>query len=268
MAYVHGYDSTESLRLHDQAASLVELLHADTAYPAGATVLEAGCGVGAQTVALARNSPQAAITSIDVSPSSLLQAARAADEAGLRNVQLLQADIFNLPFDERSFDHVFVCFVLEHLAQPLEALERLKRVSKDGGSITVIEGDHGSTYFYPESEFASRAISCLIELQAHAGGNALIGRSLFPLITQAGFENVRVSPRMVYMDWTKRELVDGFVKKTFTAMVEGVRERAIDTGLMSQADFDRGIRDLHRTAAPDGTFCYTFFKATAVKPHG
>lgn len=32
--YVHGYDSTEAQRLQDQAASLVELLHADTAYPA------------------------------------------------------------------------------------------------------------------------------------------------------------------------------------------------------------------------------------------
>jgi hypothetical protein len=34
---------------------------------------------------------------------------------------------------------------------------------------------------------------------------------------------------------------------------------------MSAADFDRGIADLYRTAAADGVFCYTFFKATAVK---
>ena len=63
-AYVHGYDPRESERLHDQAGTLVELLQGDTAYPAGSTVLEAGCGVGAQTVTLAANSPAAAITSI------------------------------------------------------------------------------------------------------------------------------------------------------------------------------------------------------------
>ena len=40
--YVHGYDERESERLHDQAGSLVDLLHHDTAYPAGSRVLEAG----------------------------------------------------------------------------------------------------------------------------------------------------------------------------------------------------------------------------------
>lgn len=58
--YVHGYDRKENVRLQDQASTLVDLLHADTSYPAGSRVLEAGCGVGAQTVTLARNSPQAA----------------------------------------------------------------------------------------------------------------------------------------------------------------------------------------------------------------
>jgi cyclopropane fatty-acyl-phospholipid synthase-like methyltransferase len=51
-AYVHGYDHRENIRLQDQASTLVELLHSDTSYPAGSRVLEAGCGVGAQTVPL------------------------------------------------------------------------------------------------------------------------------------------------------------------------------------------------------------------------
>ena len=58
-AYVHGYDAREIRRLQDQANTLVELLHFDTAYQAGNRILEAGCGVGAQTVTLARNSPNA-----------------------------------------------------------------------------------------------------------------------------------------------------------------------------------------------------------------
>jgi len=69
-AYVHGYDPRENLRLQDQASTLVELLHADTAYPEGSSVLKAGCGVGAQTITLASNSPKALITSMDVSEAS------------------------------------------------------------------------------------------------------------------------------------------------------------------------------------------------------
>jgi hypothetical protein len=136
---------------------------------------------------------------------------------------------------------------------------------KPGGTITVIEGDHGSAYFYPDSECARKAVHCLVELQARATGNALIGRALYPLLTEAGFGEIHVSPRMVYVDSSKPELVEGFTKKTFTAMIEGVRQSVLTSGLMSEADFDTGVADLYRTAAADGVFCYTFFKARATK---
>ena len=263
-AYVHGYDPRENLRLQDQASTLVELLHSDTSYPQGSSVLEAGCGVGAQTVTLAANSPGALITFIDVSAASVVEASKAVQTAGIHNVTLSQADIFHLPFPPESFDHVFLCFVLEHLAQPVEALRALKHVLKPGGTITVIEGDHGSTYFDPDSDYARRAVRCQVELQARAGGNALIGRALYPLLREAGYGEIHVSPRMVYVDSSKPDLVEGFTKKTFTAMIEGIRKSSLESGIMSEADFDKGIADLYRTAEADGVFCYTFFKASAV----
>ena len=73
--YVHGYHHREGERLRDQAGTLVELLHGDTAYPPGSEVLEAGCGVGAQTVTLARRSPGARFTAIDLSSESVAAAA-------------------------------------------------------------------------------------------------------------------------------------------------------------------------------------------------
>jgi ubiquinone/menaquinone biosynthesis C-methylase UbiE len=265
--YVHGYDPRENLRLQDQASTLVELLHSDTTYPEGSSVLEAGCGVGAQTVTLAFNSPRALITSIDLSEASVAEATKAVQAAAIDNVTLRQADIFHLPFPAESFDHVFLCFVLEHLSQPVEALRALKHVLKPGGTITVIEGDHGSAYFYPDSDYARRAVRCQVELQAKAGGNALIGRALYPLLRNAGFSEVHVSPRMVYVDSSKPDLVEGFTRKTFTAMIEGIRKSSLASGIMSEADFDKGIADLYRTTETDGVFCYTFFKARAVNDY-
>lgn len=264
-AYVHGYDHRENIRLQDQASTLVELLHSGTSYPAGSRVLEAGCGVGAQTVTLAMNSPNALITSIDISETSLIEAKRKVVAAGLTNAQFEQADIFNLSYGPESFDHIFVCFVLEHLSRPVEALHTLKNHLRRGGTITVIEGDHGSVYFYPDSEAAHKAIQCQIELQRRAGGNAMIGRELYPLLRQAGFNSVCVSPRMVYVDSSRPELVEGFTKKTFTAMTEGIRESAIKAGITEQHLFEQGIRDLYRTTETDGVFCYTFFKAIGNK---
>jgi SAM-dependent methyltransferase len=264
-SYVHGYSDKEAARLCDQAETLMEMLHRDTHYPSESKVLEAGCGVGAQTVPLARHSPEAIITSVDISLDSLRAASERMEAEGARNVTFQHADIFDLPFEDESFDHVFVCYVLEHLENPLTALDCLKRVLKPGGSITVIEGDHGSCFFHPESVFARKAIDALVACQAKKGGNSLVGRELFPLLRMAGFKDIRVSPRMVYVDDSRPELVEGFTKKTFTAMVEGVREQAITQGLIAEGEFDCGVNDLYRTAQPDGTFCYTFFKAVAFK---
>jgi len=264
-AYVHGYSDRENARLLDQATALAELLHQGTRYPPGATVLEAGCGVGAQTVTLARNSPGARFTSIDVSPESLAAARARVHAASLENVSLQQGDIFNLPFPEESFDHVFVCFVLEHLSRPLEALALLRSRLKVGGTLTVIEGDHGSTFFHPDDEAARRVVDCLVALQARAGGNALVGRQLFPLLTRTRLRDVDVSPRMVYVDASRPEWVEGFTLNTFTAMVEGVREQALSVGLIDLAAWDRGIAGLRRAAEPDGVFCYTFFKGVGVR---
>jgi hypothetical protein len=102
-------------------------------------------------------------------------------------------------------------------------------------------------------------------LQSGAGGNALIGREIHPLLVNAGFEEVRVLPRVVYVDASRPDLVDGFTRKTFNAMIEGIREPAIASGLIDAGTFDAGVRDLHRTTAPDGVFNYTFFKGVARK---
>ena len=65
---------------------------------------------------------------------------------------------------------------------------------------------------------------------------------------------------MVYVDSSKPDFVEGFTKNTFTAMIEGIKEKAIKNSIMDEESFDRGVQDLYRTAQTDGVFCYTFFK--------
>jgi SAM-dependent methyltransferase len=264
--YVHGYSAHETRRLGDQADTLATLLHSGTAYPAGSEVLEVGCGVGAQTVHLVTTSPEAHFTAVDISAASLAQArARVTAYAPEADISWYRADLFELPFPDAAFDHIFVCFVLEHLAAPLQALTALRRVLRPGSTLTVVEGDHGSTFFHPDSAYAHAAIDCQIRLQSTAG-NALIGRELHPLLSAAGYEDVMVRPRTVYADRSRPTLVNGFIRNTFIAMIEAVREDALAAGLTTPPDWDRGIADLHRAATNDGTFHYTFFKAFAVNP--
>jgi len=97
------------------------------------------------------------------------------------------------------------------------------------------------------------------------GGDSLIGRRLYPLLVGVGFNNISISPRFVYADASRPHMVEGFTKNTFNAMVEGVREQALNQELIDKEAWNRGIRDLYRTAEDDGTFCYTFFKGVGVK---
>jgi len=91
----------------------------------------------------------------------------------------------------------------------------------------------------------------------------MIGRELYPLLNKAGFNSIAVSPRMVYVDSSKPDLVEGFTKQTFTAMIEGIREKVIKTEMLDLDIFNKGVQDLYRTAEAHGVFCYTFFKAVA-----
>ncbi len=262
--YVHGYAPVALSRLQDQARTLADLLHHDTRYPPGAHVLEAGCGAGAQTVLLAERSPQATFTCVDVNESSL---ATARDRCtGLNNARFIRADVRSLPFPDATFDHVFVCFVLEHLARPDTALDELIRTLRPGGTLTAIEGDHGSVLMHPDNRASRAAIACQVRLQRRARGEPMIGRRLFPLLAAAGLGSVHVEPRTVYADATRPGLVDGFVHRTFTAMIADIEDAAVDAGWVTRATFAEGIAGLRRCTEPDGAFAYTFFKAVGVRP--
>lgn len=263
--YVHGYSDREALRLNDQADTLENILHSDTVFSKDSLVLEAGCGVGAQTKIIATKNPDSNFISVDLSEDSLSEAKEMIKSSGINNVELRQADVYNLPFKDGIFDSIVICFVLEHLHNPIQALDELKRVLKKGGAVIVIEGDHGSTFFYPDSKSAHSAIDCQVQLQRQSGGNSNIGRELYPLLISIGLSDISVSPRMVYVDASRPRLVEGFIKNTFTAMIKGVGEKAIHRGIIDSLTFEKGIRDLYRTVEPDGVFSYTFFKGFGTK---
>lgn len=265
LEYVHGYSEREALRLNDQAATLDSIIHNDTLFPKGSYVLEAGCGVGAQTKIIAQKNPYASFLSVDISEISIEEAKLMAEQMNITNVQFQQADLYNLVFADETFDSIIICFVLEHLKNPTQVLGELKRVLKKGGSMVAIEGDHGSTFFHPYSLEAHQAIDCQVQLQSQNGGNSNIGRELYPLFQSVGLSDTFVSPRMVYVDASRHNLVEGFIKNTFTPMIEGIGEQAIKGGIIDKQTFDKGINDLYRTAQKDGVFSYTFFKGFGTK---
>ena len=266
MAYVHGYSERETQRLYEQAEILEEIIHAGTEFPAGSKVLEAGCGIGAQMRLLLKRSPDADYTCIDISDKSLATAQRLKEQPGFEKVTFQQENIHQLSFADETFDHIFVCFVLEHLDDPVAALVELKRVLKTGGTITVIEGDHGSCFWHPETPESVAAWNGLITAQRNIGHDPNIGRRLTPLVTQAGLNLQSCRPAWLYADRLKPALRDGMVNHIIVPMVQSAEETILKDNLVPQEMYRQGIADLSRVDEIDeGTFFYTWFKAVAKK---
>ena len=132
-SYVHGRSDRESTRLHDQATGLGFLLHEGNRYPPGGTVLEAGCGVGAQTLLLAGNSPHAHFVSIDISPESLALAEERIAAEGVTNVTFRLADINNLPFRPEHSTMYLSALPWSISRTRISALDNLRKVLRPNG---------------------------------------------------------------------------------------------------------------------------------------
>ena len=128
--YVHGYSEREAERLNDQARTLTSLLHNDTRYPGA--VLEAGAARGPDSHPCKEQSRCGDHLHRHLT-GSLRRAEERVRSEGIENVTFRAGDLFSLPFGPQSFDHVFVCFVLEHLPNPRRALASLRPLIRPGG---------------------------------------------------------------------------------------------------------------------------------------
>ena len=137
---------------------------------------------------------------------------------------------------------------------------------KTGGTLTVIEGDHGSCFWHPETEASLKVWECMICAQALYGHNANIGREVYPLLVESEFTIDSIEPRYVYGDGFRPKLLDGMVNQMIIPMVETANQRSLETGWVDEALWKQGITDLHAAGhPPTGTFFYTWFKAVGVK---
>jgi len=259
--YVHGYSDRETQRLNEQSLILEELLHAGTSYQAGSRVLEVGCGVGAQTLILLRRNPGIHLTSIDMSAESVQKARQNVEEMGYGNVEFRHEDILDHSLEPGSFDHMFICFVLEHMEQPVQALEHMMNLLRAGGTITIIEGDHSSGKWNPETEASRVAWNGLVRSQQMLGHDPDIGKRLHSLMSEAGIQKPHVEPREAYADQSTPQLLDGAVNQIIAPMVYSAERQVLAMQLVEPGIWKKGLRDLSQVASsPGGTFFYSWFK--------
>jgi len=187
--YVHGYGTPEQERLVEQAEHWRERLIRDgTVLAPGARVMEVGCGAGAVLAVLGQEFPGLNLCGVDREPKQLAFAARHLERSGVE-ATLVEADARALPFADESFDHVWMMWFLEHVADPPAALREARRVLVPGGSITAIEVDY-STFRATPSTPAIDALARSMVAGMQASGWSDAGTRLPGWLREAGFDDV------------------------------------------------------------------------------
>jgi ubiquinone/menaquinone biosynthesis C-methylase UbiE len=185
-SYTHGHHESV-LRSHrartaaNSAAYLVPLLRE------GMSILDVGCGPGTVTVDLARLVAPGRVVGVDAATSVLESARALADQNGASNVSFEQANAYELPFADDTFDVVHAHQLLQHLSDPVAAIREMRRVTRPGGVVAARDADYAAMTWYPESAGLTEWNTLYHEVTAAYGYQADAGRRLFSWFQESGF---------------------------------------------------------------------------------
>eukprot|EP00462_Mataza_sp_D1_P013492 CAMPEP_0175172414 /NCGR_PEP_ID=MMETSP0087-20121206/31418_1 /TAXON_ID=136419 /ORGANISM="Unknown Unknown, Strain D1" /LENGTH=198 /DNA_ID=CAMNT_0016463479 /DNA_START=147 /DNA_END=743 /DNA_ORIENTATION=- len=182
---------------------------------------------------------------------------------GLDNVSLICANVYELPFEDGSFDIVYAHQVLQHLADPVGALREMKRVLKPSGYAAVRDADYSSMLAYPPLSGIDewRRIYRAVALRNGAQPDA--GRYLRSWLAAAGFSETHPSLSVV-PHFTGAEVAN-FGQAWAVRIVESdMAKQAVNYGIASRAQ----LEDISRTwqafsATEDASLYYVNGEALA-----
>jgi SAM-dependent methyltransferase len=191
--YTHGH-AEAVLRSHrwrtaeNSAAYLLPHLRPD------AHLLDVGSGPGTITADLAELLADGRVTALEVSEDAVSltreEVARRGSEVAGR-VAYAVGDVHALDFADGSFDVVHAHQVLQHVADPVQALREMRRVCRPGGVVAARDSDYSAFTWYPAFPGLARWLELYLGAARRNGGEPDAGRRLLSWAHAAGFDDVR-----------------------------------------------------------------------------
>lgn len=262
--YIHGFSETEQQRLFKQARVHEDVIFSQVDFSKCENIIEIGSGVGAQTQILLERYPQAKIHCVDASEKQIKTAQTAlTKDVQAGHVQIEKADALHLPMPDSQFDGAFICWLLEHVQNPIEILKEAQRVLKSGGVIYCNEVLNATFYLNPYSPATMKFWMEFNDRQWSLKGDPFVGGKLANYLMKAGYQNITTKVLTHQYDNRTPKKRAEFIDYWTNLLLSGAAE-LIEDGRVDQAIVDKMKEELGALKKdPDSVIFYSWILARA-----
>ncbi|KAK0488972.1 methyltransferase type 11 [Armillaria novae-zelandiae] len=188
----HGYHDSvlrahQSRTAQNSAAYLLPELRSDM------NILDVGCGPGTITADFAALVYQGHVVALDITEDVMEHARMHAEQRGINNITFQVGSVLKLPFQDNTFDVVHAHQVIQHISDPINALQEMHRVTKDGGIVAVRSSDVSATAWFPDVEGLNHSQSLYMTEARSLHVEPDAGRQLHSWAKKAGFRTDHLS---------------------------------------------------------------------------
>jgi len=216
-------------------------------FPTTGKILEVGVGHGIRARMMAEKFPQAQIIGVDRSDELLSEAMK--QNQNVPNLSFVEADLYQLPFSNDSFDFIYARLVFMHLTDPITAIQSLKRVLRPGGRILIEDADRDCMFFEPIPTSFSNFWNKVQEGQRRLGGDPNIGRKLTPYFKKMGLQKINTEVQPIIGDGKEIEFLARTLMPSLNIYLEP----------QHRAEGERAIQDLHHLSRDSSASFYHFW---------
>jgi len=263
--YLHGYSADERERLRRQARFLEPAVHDRLPFRRRRKLLEVGSGVGAQTEILLRHFPELHVTGVERNEDQIAEAARflATVPWAKERWTVVKNDATELDFGAEAFDAAFLCWILEHVADPARVLSEVRRVLAPGSPIVCTEVLNATFFIDPYSPETLRYWTAFNEQQMAAGGDPFVGAKLGNLLQAASFRDITTEVKTFHLD-SRAPADRAEMLAYWTELLLSGAPALLETGRIDASTADGMREELARVARdPNSVFFYSFVQARA-----
>ncbi len=218
----------------------------------GMKCLDLGCGLGDVSFMMSKLvGPKGSVVGLDANENLIKLCVERAKKNHTRNVTFAVGDVYDTKLKKNSFDLIFSRFLFQHLKEPERAINEMVSLARKDGIIAAEELDHGSWISYPPIASMERLRQVYVNLLKMGGADELLGRKLYNFFCMAGLRP-KASAYSICLPLDREPF-----NMIGILMAEVLRPRIMETGLMTDNEFNGMVKDLKKHMKdPTGIMLY------------